>query len=125
MGMYLDVNVIYGVAWDGGSVPAAAWPEDGKEELIEDGEPVFGGRLAWGSFGMTMGHKVDRYLAVITPWSSSSMATNYARRVPCDKEECREMTPTWDAWIFEYCNSIGLELEYDRAPGWLAIGSFG
>jgi hypothetical protein len=119
MGMYLAVNVIYGVAW-GDDAPSAAYPtkNDGVD-LVEDGEAVYGGRLVWGSHGYTLGDP-DRHLAVCTPYEPSAGQGLYAERVPYS-------TPTerfeWNQWILEYCDSIGLEL--GCVPGWLALASFG
>lgn len=120
MGMYLDVNVIYGVAWGSNAVLAGAYPEAG-DELVEDGEPVYGGRLSWGSHGMTLGEP-DRYLAVCRPYDGSGQQGRYAERVPCETTDVDDMI-LWDSWIIDYCTSLGIEL--DRAPGWLAIASFG
>jgi len=103
MGMYLNVAVVYGVAW----------------EPIETGEPVWHNTLTWGDFGMTTGSMTDRYLAVCDT-GRVRPAANYAMAVPDSTDSDRAR---WDKLILAYCKSIGLVL--DREPGWLAVGSFG
>ncbi len=125
MGMYLDVTVVYGVAWSADEAPSAAYPEypEGHEyagEQVDDGESVFDGRLVWGSHGMTCGSQPERHLAVCQAPSATSSG-RYAALVP-DTSLIQE--DRWDAMIRRYCEEIGLDLG-DRKPGWLALASFG
>jgi hypothetical protein len=119
MGMYLDVHVIYGVAW-GDDTPYAAYPtKNDGEDAVDDGEAVYGGRLVWGSHGYLNGD-AERHLAVCRPYDPSAGQGRYAERVPTVKQT---VTYEWDTWITEYCASLGIETI--PMPGWLALASFG
>lgn len=121
MGMYLDVCVIYGVAWGADDVPSAAYPEtaDGMDQ-IEDGEPVYSGRLVWGSHGTTMGTP-ERHLAVCEAHGGPFQG-RFAQRAG---DSTLAQRVQWNTWIDDYLTSLGMKLEDIPTPGWLAIASFG
>lgn len=127
MGMYLDVTVVYGVAWSGDSCPSECYPEwpEGHEragEEVEEGEACGPeGRLVWGSYGMLGGSRVDRYLAVIEAPDGVDVS-RYGARVPWHMSE---EAVKWDGWIIDYLRSLGLNLTDVPEPGWLALASFG
>ena len=124
MGYYLGVTVAYGVAWQ--DTPAACFPSKGDgdgEEHVEDGEPVFHGRLNWGRHGYLMGHSPGRHLTVCEAPSGQSQSS-FALRVPWEEPDAEEVV-RWDAWIIDYCLSLGMAPEQIPAPGWLALADFG
>lgn len=123
MGMYLDVNVVYGVAWSADACPSACFPEtEDGEDLVEDGEAVYGGRLVWGSHGYTNGSAPERHLAVVDAPSGKAQG-RYAERVPSSRD--LDTRIEWDAWIIDYLSTLGVPVDKIPVPGWLALGSFG
>jgi hypothetical protein len=121
MGMYLDAMAVYGLAFD--RMPAMAWEDENGEDIEppEDGEPVFGGRLVWGSNGHTCGSEPGCYLAVVDA-PSGRIAAHYAVAVP----KCSPLDEAvWSTWALDYCREVGIRLADGQEPGWLALASFG
>lgn len=122
--MYLDVIVVYGVAWGVVETPAEAFPEypvghQYEGDQVDAGEPVGpSGALHWGDHGY-ISSQCDRHLAVNLAPSSVTQG-RFAERVPT---ATLVQTAEWDRLIREYCASLDLVL--DREPGWLALGSWG
>jgi hypothetical protein len=123
MGMYLDVVVVYGVAW--GDAPAECYPEypEGHEyegNQIDTGEAVYGGRLVWATHG---NHYDGRHLEVCEA-PSGEFQGSFAARVLWEEIDVDDMVK-WDGWIIGYLTSLGLAPERIPTPGWLAVASFG
>lgn len=121
MGYYLGVTVVYGVAWT--DMPEQCFPVEGEgdsAESIEDGEPVYGGRLCWGRHG----HFGDpcRHLEVCEAPSGETQSA-HGSRVPWEVPDADDVV-RWDAWIIDYCLSLGMTPEQIPEPGWLALGEF-
>lgn len=125
MGMYLDVNVVYGVAWSADACPSVCFPEHDEDgEPVEDGEAVYGGRLVWGSHGYTNGSAPERHLAVVMPNRPEMEQGRYAERVPTWYYDVDDEV-RWGSWIISYLTSLGVPAAKIPPSGWLALGSFG
>lgn len=123
MGYYLGVTVVYGVAWT--DAPAEAYPTQGEgdsEEHVEDGEPVYGGRLTWGRHGLTLGDPC-RHLEVCEAPSGEDQSL-FGIRIPWEEPDASDVLK-WDGWIIDYCMSLGMTPEQIPAPGWLALAEWG